>query len=451
MHCGSCHQYVEPEMLDKDTWLNKTLPEMGLRLGIGDVFSKNVTRAQQGAQDLESEKIYPLSPKIHEEDFQKIVDFIVNKAPENPLLIQRNEEIKFSEAFDFVNFLPNTNSTANVTALTFFEQKVVAASPKGKFVFYDTEGNKKDSLNLRAVFSTIKSHKKELYGLNLGMLGPHEKSIGSLYNISENKEILKGLHKPADFEIIDINEDGIDDYAVCNFGFETGSLAWYDGKTLKENVLKLVAGARNIYVKDMNNDGKKDLIVLYAQALEGISIFYNKGKGRFLEEKVLEFSPVFGSSWIELSDFNQDGKLDILYVNGDNADYSGTLKKYHGIRIFENKGKFEERFFFPLYGATKALAVDFDQDGDLDIMAIAYYRNNEKEGLVYLENKGNYVFEPYQIRKTEKGQWMTLEIADINQDGMPDVILGAHDLVRRNKQGKEGSEIGFLINKFQKK
>src|SRR5690606_23617896 len=117
--------------------------------------------------------------------------------------------------------------------------------------------------------------------------------------------------------------------------------------------------------------------VLYAQGLEGISVFLNKGKGKFKEEEILKFSPVYGSSWFELGDFNGDGLTDILYVNGDNADYSITLKNYHGIRIFENKGKnrFEQAWFFPLYGATKARAADFDGDGDLDIAAIAYYRN----------------------------------------------------------------------------
>lgn len=49
-----------------------------------------------------------------------------------------------------------------------------------------------------------------------------------------------------------------------------------------------------------------------------------------------------------MHDFNGDGKLDIVYVNGDNFDYSRVLKPYHGIRILENDGKnnFHERYFF---------------------------------------------------------------------------------------------------------
>ena len=48
---------------------------------------------------------------------------------------------------------------------------------------------------------------------------------------------------------------------------------------------------------------------------------------------------MYGSSYLELADMNNDGHLDILYTNGDNADYSYVLKKYHGLRIFINDGK----------------------------------------------------------------------------------------------------------------
>src|SRR5256885_11339685 len=70
--------------------------------------------------------------------------------------------------------------------------------------------------------------------------------------------------------------------------------------------------------------------------------------------------------YFTMRDFNGDGKPDILYVNGDNFDYSRVLKPYHGIRILENDGhnNFAERDFFPVYGAAQAVVADFDKDGD---------------------------------------------------------------------------------------
>ena len=61
-----------------------------------------------------------------------------------------------------------------------------------------------------------------------------------------------------------------------------------------------------------------------------------------------------------MADFNRDGLPDILVTNGDNGEYPSPLKKYHGIRIYLNKGnwRFEEAFFYPLNGAFKAVARD---------------------------------------------------------------------------------------------
>ena len=35
-YCSTCHEYTSPSMLSRTIWETKVLPEMGLRLGIGD-------------------------------------------------------------------------------------------------------------------------------------------------------------------------------------------------------------------------------------------------------------------------------------------------------------------------------------------------------------------------------------------------------------------------------
>ncbi|MCB0564242.1 MAG: VCBS repeat-containing protein [Phaeodactylibacter sp.] len=56
-------------------------------------------------------------------------------------------------------------------------------------------------------------------------------------------------------------------------------------------------------------------------------------------------------------DLNQDGREDILYVNGDNADYSIVDKPYHGVRLFLNNGnnEFSEKYFHPMPGAFREI------------------------------------------------------------------------------------------------
>jgi hypothetical protein len=96
-------------------------------------------------------------------------------------------------------------------------------------------------------------------------------------------------------------------------------------------------------------------------------------------------------------------------TNGDNGDYPAVLKPHHGVRIYLNDGKnaFEEHYFFPLNGAFKALAEDFDLDGDLDIAVISMFPDFEgrpEEGFVYLENKGEMQFNASTIDRVKGWQ-----------------------------------------------
>jgi hypothetical protein len=139
---------------------------------------------------------------------------------------------------------------------------------------------------------------------------------------------------------------------------------------------------------------------------------------------------VYGVSYFELVDFNKDGAMDILLTNGDNWDYSAISKNYHGIRIFLNDGKdtFKEAWFYPLFGTSKAVARDFDNDGDLDIAAISFYDdlNQPEQGFLYFSNKGNLQFDVSSTPAAATGKWLTLEAADIDRDGDTDLVLGSY-------------------------
>ena len=120
-------------------------------------------------------------------------------------------------------------------------------------------------------------------------------------------------------------------------------------------------------------------------------LYTNLGGGKFKEERKLQFPPIYGSSYFELTDFIKDGFPDIIYTCGDNADYSTILKPYHGVYIFLNDGKnnFKQKYFYPINGCYKAIVRDFDNDGDLDIATISYFpdfENQPEEGFIYFEN-----------------------------------------------------------------
>jgi hypothetical protein len=164
-------------------------------------------------------------------------------------------------------------------------------------------------------------------------------------------------------------------------------------------------------------------------------LFPNDGGGNFggRPRVLARFPPVYGSMYFTMRDFNGDGRMDIVYVNGDNFDYSRVLKPYHGVRILENDGRqtFHERFFFPVYGAARAEVADFDRDGDFDILTTSNFadrQNHPERGIMFLANAGGYDFRPYAFSIAAANRWNVMASADLNKDGSLDVVVGAMDL-----------------------
>jgi hypothetical protein len=329
-----------------------------------------------------------------------------------------------------------------------------------------------DSLFIRGSIVNAEAENGRWLVCNIGNINPNNGRFGRgqyLYAAAHEKMrqdtgvVLQNLQRPVQITPADINKDGRNDYIVCEFGFVTGSLSWFENRsngTFTQHILKPVPGAIKTYVEDYNKDGLPDLWVLFAQGDESISLFTNKGNGQFEERQVLRFPPVYGSTYFEFADFNKDGFDDIVYTCGDNADYSQVLKPYHGVYIFLNDGKnnFQEKFFFPINGCYKAIARDFDADGDLDIATISFfadYARQPEEGFVYMENKGNFHFRPYTFPENKQGRWLTMDAGDFNGDGWIDLVLGNFSIGPKMMQSetdwKKGPSFILLQHLQQKK
>jgi len=441
-YCASCHLFPSPSLLDKKTWINSVLPNMGYRMGINpsgkNLYEDMLAEEEKLVRDL---NVYPRGASISRKDWKKIVDYYEKEAPEAPIpqkpgpaITNQLSFFKPKEVFVGKKMFPQT------TLLKFDKKssQLYVGDAQNTLYILNDKFQQNDSIWISTPASDIDFPDNAAPRLlSVGSLKPSEQKFGSLESLAkagkkdESKINIHLLHRPVHFVATDLNMDGKEDVIISEFGNHSGKLSWLDDfQPKKRHILKELPGARKVEITDFNKDGKPDIMALMTQAREEISIFYNLGNGEFKEKVVLQFPPVFGSIYFELADFNKDGFQDIVLTNGDNWDYSAIKKNYHGIRVYLNDGKdnFKRAWFYPLYGASKAIARDFDGDGDIDIAATSFYSDldNPEQGFVYLSNEGNLNFKPFSTPQGASGKWMIMEVADYDQDGDEDIILGSY-------------------------
>jgi hypothetical protein len=447
IHCSSCHKYPDPGQLPTAFWVNSVLPNMGYRLGIGDYFGNLMTKSPEERDLIIENSIYLAEPVIHQKDWEKIVAFYAKNSPKE---FPRQTLPSIKELKSFI--IKNQDYKGNEIVLGQFDSKnsVLNISEAVSNELLEISKSKTSQLSLGNKFPVVDFDYHSNYGkvwLEIGNMNPNDLKQGKLR--SANKVLLDSLKRPVDLMVADMNGDKVDDFVISCFGNHLGDLSWYDGLNFTKHPLLELPGARVSYFFDLDHDGQKDVIALMTQARESIVFFKNKGKGEFEMQKLLEFVPNFGSSYFELADIDGDQDPDIVNSNGDNADLSITLKPYHGIRIFINDGKnnFSEKFFFPQNGASKVLARDFDNDGDLDLASISYFPDLlEKESFLYFENKGKLNFEVSTFSKFSKLKFLTLDAGDFDKDGDLDIVLGAFDRSLAANSGK-ARNVFVLLNK----
>lgn len=279
-----------------------------------------------------------------------------------------------------------------------------------------------------------------------GILHPNNEQQGEIiryqnmdrFPAGDKETLINKLYRPVTSIPYDLNYDGQEDFVVCEYGNDFGRLSVYFGSDSgfsSPYIIENIPGSIMIKLHDMNADGLMDIVALFAQGDEKIMIYYNDGDGNFRGHftQAARFPAVYGSMYFELCDMNNDGMMDIIYVNGDNFDYSQILKPYHGIRILENDGtnSFNEKYFYPVYGAANVLVHDFDIDGDQDLLITSNFadmENSPERGVIYLQNQGNYNFIAHSFTTVASNQWNVMDMADLDKDGDMDVIIGAMNL-----------------------
>ncbi len=444
-YCSSCHIAPSVSDLPKEIWEKEILPEMGARMGIRDDGYnplKGLSFREMGA--INQTGVYPYKSIISKQDWDLLKNYIINMAPDSLTGTSITTNEGMHSQFTPV---PVSLDGTKGSLITFLEydkeqQRILTGNISGSLFQYNFIEKEVSPIAQFGNTLIAYTEKNEVaYGTTIGQLDPSDQPLGKVITVQGNtfNIIPEVLHRPVHTLVHDLNQDGNDELVISEFGNLTGKLSLLiknDSIQYQKKVLLNQPGTIRVLAKDMDKDGKEDLIALTSQGDESITILYQEDNLQFRADKVLRFSPVYGSSWFELIDYDGDGDEDIITVNGDNADKSYVQKPYHGMRIHINDGsnRFEEKYFYPLNGATRLVARDFDQDGDVDFGLLSTfpdYEHNPGLSFVYLENTNasDYDFNTHTFKESKLGRWFLMDAGDVDNDGDEDIILSSFTYV----------------------
>lgn len=456
-YCGGCHFEPAPETLPKRSW-QASLGYMGYMLGMEnlDYLADHPQFARENVsgkrRHLALENLIPAAPLLSDSDWLALRHYYTETAPADALP-QRDKPPLRWELPQFEIRSSEYHVDAAVTTLVHIreetgeiyigdsaERTLAVLTGDGRLAFEPRRFGPA-MMPVDIVFSADAIYVASIGDL-LGYRPSYEKraSISRLPLVDRSVAapgisiVIDDLYRMADMEVADLNRDGVVDFVVCGFGGYRGSVAWFESQSdggYREHVLISRPGAVKARLHDFNSDGHLDVAVLLSAAREGFYILMNDGTNEFEVVTVFETHAGYGHTYFELQDFNGDDLVDVMAVNGDNVDSDpyNTRKNYHGIRIYMNQGdlRFEEMYFYPMYGAFNARVADFDGDGDLDVAAISFYPDfaeEERESFVYLRNEGDTRFAAFTAAELSRGRWMTMDAGDMDRDGDVDVVLG---------------------------
>jgi len=359
---------------------------------------KSLIEEGAASEHIISHNVYPERPTIDARSWKMIVSYYVERAPQRLPPLQKIA-VAPSSIFTAVRpqftlrppsstFAHINDETGDVTLGDAVSGTVYSLSPQLGEV-------RRDSTGETPVWVTWQSDGRMV--AIMGSFSPTDAPSGRVVFIPLDRSkplrtIIGALQRPIHHSVADLDSDGDMDLVVCEFGKWTGGLSMWrnNGATYDRIELRSGPGATRTEIRDWNNDGRPDILALFAQGNEELVVFLNMGTGTFEEQNILRFPPSWGSSFFTVDDVDSE--------------------------------------FLPMHGAYGAISCDFDLDGDIDIAAISFFPDYSEvpvRGFMLFENTGNRTYRANTFPEVGSGRWIVMDSGDIDRNGDRDLILGS--------------------------
>lgn len=440
-YCSSCHKLPMPDQLDKKSWQKYILPRMGQMLGIYNTPTERDSLLRDMAFVPKEIKatLYPVEALIDMADWYDLQNYYLTNAPDRLSDSAMVNYENLVDSF-FQIKKPPLNFSPPSTCLIYSDtsnQIIITDAHTQSLLVLDNQWQILKAARIGEAATHIHETHNEYILTVMGNFTPSDAPNGYLFGLPKTKngrsgKIVDQLVRPVHSSYEDLDNDGYEDIVIAEFGKWAGKLSIHYGSdtgTYKSKLLLNQTGAIKSAIIDWDRDGLLDVLALFGQAREGLKLFLNKGNRNFEAHPLLSFSASHGSSSFELKDMNNDGLKDVIYLAGDNADFEAIAKPYHGIYIYLRTSDGELKFdkFIQHDGVYDITIDDFDQDGRVDIAAISFfpdYSENGKQAFIFYKNSDEgYI--PYTLSDSEMGRFIVMHKVDYDNDNDIDLLLGS--------------------------
>ncbi len=216
----------------------------------------------------------------------------------------------------------------------------------------------------------------------------------------------------------DFNEDGFIDFAAGDEGGNCFSLLtaknYFDFVTAPVYEVGQPPQAFPYWgaSTDLNNDGKKDLVIAnwgFPNQESTISVLIGNGDNSF--QPKVNYDAGIAPKFVIARDFNRDGNIDIAVNN----ERSNSISVFMG----NGDGSLNMAENYPVgMNPLMLCAADFNEDNNIDLAAPDY--NSDDIAVLYGNNDG--IFSPAEYISTDDGPFALIS-TDINNDGHSDLCL----------------------------